>query len=90
MAAVSGGGGGGGGGTGVGASPAGAAPDGLGGGPDGLARVERLCQQLYQGTDPASRAEAEATLLPLASSPRFVSQCLWILDNYLFLKKSLI
>lgn len=80
MAAVSGGGAAGVGGGGGGASP-GAAPDGLGGGPDGLARVERLCQQLYQGTDPASRAEAEATLLPLASSPRFVSECLWILDN---------
>jgi len=59
----------------------GASPEAFGAGPDGLARVERLCQQLYQGTDPALRAEAEATLLPLASSPRFVAQCLWILDN---------
>ncbi|GAB0491088.1 hypothetical protein MMPV_002336 [Pyropia vietnamensis] len=80
MAAVSGGGAAGIGGAGGGASPGGG-PGGLGSGPDGLARVERLCQQLYQGTDPASRAEAEATLLPLASSPRFVSECLWILDN---------
>jgi len=77
MAAVSGGG------AGLG-SPGvvpGASPEAFGAGPDGLARVERLCQQLYQGTDPTLRAEAEATLLPLASSPRFVAQCLWILDN---------
>lgn len=52
------------------------------GSPADLARIERLCNQLYAAHDPASRSAAESVLIPFSnSSTQCLATCTWILDN---------
>jgi exportin-7 len=46
-----------------------------------LLQVEKLCQDLYEGTNQAQRAEAQQQLLTLQSTADFIPQCQFILDN---------
>lgn len=49
--------------------------------PVDLAQIESVCRQLYQATDPASRAAAEAAFKFNAPTNEAVQQCRYLLDN---------
>lgn len=46
-----------------------------------LTQIEALCDALYQGSNPALRAEAQQKLLLLQSSIEYIPQCQFILNN---------
>jgi len=46
-----------------------------------LLELERLCNIVYMGTEPAAMADAERQITELKNSTEFIPQCQFILDN---------
>ena len=49
--------------------------------PSQLAQFEALCMALYTSPNPLEKQEAQKSVLVLGTSPDYIPQCQYILDN---------